>query len=78
MNGVTFEIPHFLETYRVKLHSLGYVNANKYRAEKLKSQLQKHFGKRITFHASVAANRFKLFCSSSVDLKQRTIKKIVS
>ena len=35
MNGVAFEMSHVLETYRVKLHSLGYVNANKYRAEKL-------------------------------------------
>ena len=46
MNGVTFEMLHVLETYRVKLHSLSYVNANKDRkAEKLKSRLQKHFSK---------------------------------
>ena len=77
MNGVSFEKSRVLETYRVKLHSLGYVNANKYGAEKLKSRLQKHFGvKSITFRASVAAN--KLFCSSSmssVDFKT-TINKI--
>ena len=75
MNGVAFEMSHVLETCRMKVHSLGYVNANKYRAEKLKSRLQKHFGKSITFHASVAANRSELFCSSSVDLKA-TINKI--
>ena len=69
MNGVAFEKSHVLETYRVKLHSSGYVNANKYRAEKLKSRLQKHFGKSITFYESVAANSSELFCSSSVDLK---------
>ena len=75
MNGVAFEMSHVLETYRVKLHSLGYVNAIKYRAEKLKSRLQKYFSKSITFHATVAANRSELFCNSSVDLKT-TINKI--
>ena len=70
MNGVSFEMSRVLETYRVKLHSLGYVNANKYGAEKLKSRLQEHFRvKSITFRASVAPNCSKLFCSSSVDLK---------
>ena len=59
----------------MKLHSLGYANVNKYRAEKLKTRMQKHFGKSITFHASITANRSELFCSSSVDLKT-TINKI--
>ena len=59
----------------MKLHNSGYANANKYRAEKLKSRMQKHFGKSITFHASITTNRSKLFCSSFVDLKT-TINKI--
>ena len=87
MNGVAFEMSHVLGMYRVKSHSLGYVNANKYKTEKLKSRLQKHFGKSITFHASVAANRPELFCCSSVDLKtsvnkiaelKRKLRKIVT